>query len=246
MDPDVPEGLAELLTRCLAVNPGDRIATASELAHELDVLAPSAAELKIPDSPISAPPARAFPWSHAPVAETVDLRTIEPQPVSPLPKTADGGGQQATVKGLRCARQHFNRPTASYCSSCGLSMLQQTHILVEGPRPPLGVVVLDDGSAVSLDGDYLLGREPARDSRVTSGAMRALAVPGTSVSAVHAAFRLDGWRVLVSDLNSTNGTFVATPQDDSWTRLGSEPVELQPGSRIAVGGTTMVFESTSR
>ncbi|GAC1599306.1 MAG: hypothetical protein NVS3B21_25710 [Acidimicrobiales bacterium] len=247
VDPNLPEGLSALLARCLAIHPGDRPATALEMAQQLDGLASSVAELEVPDSASSPMPAVAAPVAvRAGVAATVDLRKGNPQAASPLPTTADSSPRSTTVKGLRCARRHFNRPTASYCSSCGLSMLQQTHILVEGPRPPLGILVLDDGSAVSLDADYLIGREPGGDSRVARGDLRPLTLRGTSVSGVHAEVRLDGWRVLVNDLGSTNGTFVAAPGAQGWTRLGSEPVELEPGFRIAAGGTTMVFESTTR
>ena len=37
------------------------------------------------------------------------------------------------------------------------------------PRPPLGVLVFDDGTRVTLDGDYVLGREPVLDFDVMAG-----------------------------------------------------------------------------
>ena len=61
------------------------------------------------------------------------------------------------VHGVICARGHFNDPTSPFCASCGISMVQQTHNLVEGPRPPLGVLVLDDGSTYVVDRDIVVG-----------------------------------------------------------------------------------------
>lgn len=245
--PGLPEGLNTLLERCLAVHPGDRPRTALEVAEHLDGLAPSVAGLVLPD-PAMPPVGRQGTVRPVPgaITQTVDLTGGDPAAAKPLPTFGEAVVDLPMVKGLRCARQHFNRPTASYCSSCGLSMLQQTHVLVDGPRPPLGILVLDDGTAVSLDADYLIGREPARDSRVGSGAVRPLILRGTSVSGVHAEVRLDGWRVTVRDLGSTNGTFVAAPGAPEWTRLGADAVELEPGWRVATGETTMAYESTTR
>ena len=39
-----------------------------------------------------------------------------------------------------------------------------------------------------------------------------------AISRVHARIRLDGWNVTVADAGSANGTFVAQPGDQSWTR----------------------------
>ena len=57
-------------------------------------------------------------------------------------------------------RGHFNRLDAYYCEICGLGMVQQTRVVVTGPRPSLGVLVLDDGTSYALDTDYLVGRSP--------------------------------------------------------------------------------------
>ena len=53
-------------------------------------------------------------------------------------------------------------------------MVQRTFNLVSGRRPPLGVVVFDDGATFNLDGGYVLGREPGHDEAVRSGRLRPL------------------------------------------------------------------------
>ena len=74
-----------------------------------------------------------------------------------------------TVRGVNCARGHFNNPRALYCGNCGLAMVQNSVVIVDGPRPSLGVLLRDDGSAYSLDGDYVLGRQPELAEDVAAG-----------------------------------------------------------------------------
>lgn len=150
------------------------------------------------------------------------------------------------VQGIMCARRHFNDPTSVYCALCGISMVQQTHNLVEGPRPPLGVLVLDDGSVFALSGDYVLGREPEQAPEVVSGEASALSLddPDVTMSRVHAKVQLVDWSVQLVDAHSANGTFTAAPGELEWSRLpvGSRVV-LSPGTKISLGGRTLVFDS---
>ena len=77
-----------------------------------------------------------------------------------------GGPPREEVRGVYCKNRHFNDPRQLFCAVCGINMVQQTPVLVNGVRPPLGVVVLDDGSVFQLDTPYLLGRDPSADERV--------------------------------------------------------------------------------
>jgi hypothetical protein len=151
------------------------------------------------------------------------------------------------VEGIRCSRGHFNDPRSRFCSSCGISMVQQTHDLVSGRRPSLGVLVLDDGSAYSLTNDYILGREPANAPEVLGGAALPLTLidPDLTMSRIHARITMTGWDVRVADAGSANGTFVAAPGND-WTRLNpEEPVTIVPATRVRVGERTLVFDSSN-
>ena len=117
------------------------------------------------------------------------------------------------IQGVYCKNGHFDDPEALFCAICGISMNQQTLVPRPGERPPLGVLLLDDGSVFQLDSDYVVGREPSLDGSVAAGKARPLRVADDSgiVSRVHARVHLDGWRVLVTDLGSANGTRVLLP-----------------------------------
>ena len=90
-----------------------------------------------------------------------------------------------------------------------------------GPRPPLGVLVLDDGSVFSLDIDYIIGRDPSQDPDVSAGSARPLRFddPEGVLSRAHARVVLDDWTVQLVDLGSANGTGVWGPGDTGWQQI---------------------------
>jgi len=115
-----------------------------------------------------------------------------------------------------------------------------------GPRPPLGLLLFDDGASYVLDTDYVIGRAPAGDPLVVAGRARPLVLDDVerTVSRVHAEVRLEGWQVLLSDRGSTNGTFWWDGAAGRWVRLvPSEARRLQPGDRAAIGRRVLSLET---
>ncbi|OWY62381.1 hypothetical protein B7486_58750, partial [cyanobacterium TDX16] len=150
------------------------------------------------------------------------------------------------VLGTVCKNGHFNDPDVLYCATCGISMAQQTQNLVEGPRPALGVLVLDDGATFLVDSDYVIGRDPHHAPEVGAGQARPLVLTDTqrTLSRVHAKVVLDGWQVMVVDAGSANGTYVAEGDAQQWTPVGAHaPVPIRPGTHLLVGHRTFVFET---
>lgn len=156
------------------------------------------------------------------------------------------GPAHVLVKGFRCSRNHHNDPRVSFCSVCGIRMDQRTGVLVDGRRPPLGLLVLDIGSTFVLDDNYLLGRNPEVDEAVISSRLRPIRLDDDSgtLSRVHAEIRLEGWDVLLADRGSANGTFLAGAGQSGWTRLAPRrPVVLTPGTHVRIGRRVFTFES---
>jgi FHA domain len=115
-------------------------------------------------------------------------------------------------------------------------------------RPPVGMLVFDDGSTYTVDAEYLMGRMPEADPRVASGSLRSLALEDTSgaVSRVHAQIVVNGWDALLVDVGSRNGTFVSPPGEQGWTQLpAGETHRLVPGTRVRIGGRSFQFEAPS-
>jgi len=146
------------------------------------------------------------------------------------------------VEGVLCAGEHFNDPEARACRQCGMSLDQQPRTVLRRQRPPLGVLVFDDGTRITLDGDYVLGREPVLDFDVMAGRARPLRIsdPEGTVSRLHLRVSLVGWQVEVSDLGSANGSVLRAPGEER-TLTPFEPIVLEPGTRIGIGHRSMQY-----
>jgi hypothetical protein len=151
-----------------------------------------------------------------------------------------------TVQGILCAREHFNDPKARFCAQCGISMVHQTHNYVAGPRPTLGVLVLDDGTTFAVDYDYVIGREPEHSELVQAGKARPLVLEDSSLrlSRRHAHISLRGWEVFVEDAHSANGTRIKFPNSAEWIMLKpGEPTPITPGTWIGLSDREFLFQS---
>ncbi|RMI42329.1 FHA domain-containing protein, partial [Actinomadura harenae] len=178
---------------------------------------------------------------------------------SPEPRAGSGAGpgsgspggrsrpETPHILGVNCKNHHFNDPRARYCAVCGISMMQATLAPFKGPRPPLGVLLVDDGQTVPLTADLLIGREPRHAPEVA--AKRAVPMrlndDDGSISRRHTLIRLDGWKVLLVDLGSVNGTAVKPPGAPDFERIAPDtPVPLAPGTVARIGvSRTFRFES---
>ena len=162
-----------------------------------------------------------------------------------MPPLAPEGAEPAMVEGVLCARNHFNDPDVAYCRQCGISMIQQTRTTQLGQRPPLGVLLLDDGTGFTLDRDYVLGREPVLDGDVAAGRARPLRItdPDGTVGRVHLRVSLVGWQVEVKDLGSVNGSVIHLPAGGEGKLNPYDPVLVEPGTRIGVGQRSIQYLS---
>lgn len=111
-------------------------------------------------------------------------------------------------------------PDAPFCGNCGTEL---------APAPaeggPVGELVGPDGIHQALSGVVTIGRDE----------QNSLMIPDPAVSRAHCRLETRGGTVLLSDLNSTNGTWV------NGRRVQHE--ELTDGDRLLVGRTELVFRS---
>jgi hypothetical protein len=249
----------------------DRVSSSVPQRRQRTEVAPAGGTAVTQTPPSAAAPARAsHPASSAAQPEAEHEEAAAPEPAAfesillvdggppseetraalPMstPDHADevSGSEAPQVGGILCAKGHFNDPAALYCRIDGLSLAQRTHSYVSLPRPPLGVLVFDDGSSYSVDGDYVLGREPELDENVRAGRVRPLVVKDEedAVSRVHAEIRIEGWSVQILDRGSANGTYVTPPGANVSTPLVPQQLaHLAPGTHVHIGGRTFVFDS---
>lgn len=97
---------------------------------------------------------------------------------------------------------------------------------------------------VPLDQPVVLGRSP-RSGRHPGARVVAVPSPRKEVSSTHVELRLDGDRLRVRDLGSTNGTIVRDASGDVALLRGESDAHVSPGAVLDLGdGVTVAFEST--
>lgn len=178
-----------------------------------------------------------------------DLPVLPPLPVAEEVRPATdaaslAGAATEVVVGIRCSRGHLNGPETWLCAVCGIRIDPPTCTLVEGERPPMGWLLLDNGYTYQLHENIVLGREPEPDA----GAERPVRVTDDTglMSRCHAAIRLDGWTVTVVDLGSSNGTHVSGPDTHGreMRLVPHQPHRMLSGSRVRMGGRSFIYETT--
>jgi hypothetical protein len=155
-------------------------------------------------------------------------------------------GQGANmVQAVRCQHGHLSPPMAVSCRVCGFPLMGQAPVTV--PRPTLGVLRLSTGDVVPLDRTVIMGRNPRADesSEGERPHVVRLPSPGHDISRTHVEIRLDGWHVLLTDLNSVNGTVVTPPWQEPQRVRPNEAVPIEPGTVVSLADeVTFRYEVT--
>ncbi|UFS98134.1 FHA domain-containing protein [Nocardia huaxiensis] len=241
-------------TRTPAVTAIPAARSAPETPHSTAPSASAPPNTPAPDAQ-SAPGSPNRPNRGAPAAERTGASTPAqfvpqqrggdpmPRPPTATPETA--ARPAVTVRGFLCARGHLNDPRVHTCTGCGIPVDHSNTAARSGIRPPLGRLLLDDGTAYPLDADLVIGREPHRSEQVRRGATAVrIDDASTGMSRVHTEIRLVDWDVTVLDRGSANGTHLRPPGHADWTRaVPGHPATLAPGTQILVGGRIFTFEA---
>jgi hypothetical protein len=148
--------------------------------------------------------------------------------------------------GVWCDAGHVTSPDRDECRVCGLAVPSQAPILVA--RPPLGVLIFDNGDRVEVDRPVILGRDPkaVASPDPETPVLHHVTSPTGQVSRTHAEIRADGWDVVLTDLDAMNGTAITLPGETPTAIEPGVPTVITPGARVDLGGETgFVFEVES-
>lgn len=178
-----------------------------------------------PPEPVTLPPDGEFIASLSwlspdtpPVTARIEDTAMRPRRTTPAQDGPD-------VLAIRCPAGHLNSPDASGCRVCAAALLSQEPVRVQ--RPCLGRLVVSNGATVDLDRSVLLGRLPTVPDGVNGDRPHSLSLGAEyGLSRDHAEVRVDGWRVLVVDLGSTNGTLLIS---------GRRRLQLEPHVPVEIG-----------
>lgn len=112
----------------------------------------------------------------------------------------------------------------------------ETRIIAPGLHSaPSWRLTLPDGSSVAVGGALFLGRNPTRAAADAAGDLLALNDETKSVSKTHAMIHIDSSALWVTDLDSTNGVYVAYADGSGEQAEPGEPLEVPPGSDLVLG-----------
>ena len=211
----------------------------------------AAATAPPPPPPLARPPAAAVEEVlDEPMVEADDWDDDEEisstvyRPANHDQSTTTGTGMP-TIAAVKCLAGHLNPPQAKRCRVCpqAVPVQQETHV----PRPVLGVLRLSTGEDITLDRDVLLGRQPKPPSQnADKQHVLRLPSPGKDISRNHLQIRLLGWRVVATDLGSTNGTTIRPPDGGPAEALppGGTRV-IEPGTEVTLAGVvSFIYEAT--
>lgn len=142
-----------------------------------------------------------------------------------------------TVLARFCDRGHPNPPERDTCFVCGAMVSGEARM---AERPQLGYLRVGGGERVPLKGPIIAGRNPKSMALKLTETPRLMALPHAHVSATHLAFLLEGWRVMVRDLNSRNGTYLRR-HDAPPVRLPDIAIPLMPRDLIDLGKGLFIY-----
>lgn len=190
------------------------------------LFAPSEVELP---QPVTTPPMSSDQLEGDTIAEEGLVEFVMPGPAKA--RAAHSTTPAPNVLARFCDRGHANPPERGNCFVCGALVSGDAR---QTTRPQLGWVRVEGIETLPLAGPVIVGRNPSSAVLRLAQAPRLLALPFDHVSSNHLAFLLEGWRVLVRDLRSSNGSYLRR-NDRPPMRLPENPYPLSPGDRIDLG-----------
>lgn len=212
--------------------------------------APALAPAPAPVAPTAAPTTPATttgaipPPPPPPTSAVVHVPPVLPQAQQVAVTVApfrDPAPQGTTILARSCFFGHPNPPSRLACAQCG-GGLSPTAQLVE--RPSLGQLEISTGESVDLSVPIVVGRFPQAQATASPVAQRLVTVPSPSqdISRSHVEIRLDGWHVLLVDLDTVNGTMLLRAGQPLRRLHPSEPTLVADGDVVDLGdGVTLTF-----
>lgn len=180
-----------------------------------------------------------------PAAVTSDLASEGDQEAAAVGPTSrpspDESTQDSAILALLCQHGHANPPSSTRCRICGSPLASQAPQFVSGPV--LAVLRASDGSTAEVDRPVLIGRAPSGDrSGIRPPRLLTVQSPNHDISRTHVEVAPEDWQIVVTDLNSTNGTVLVRPGAvDRQQLTPGEPVPVQLGSVVELGDGVSVL-----
>jgi FHA domain len=164
---------------------------------------------------------------------------VPPPPA--LSSEPQSGAPESAILAVLCPNGHASPPNSTSCRVCGSPVGTHGPQLV-GP-PVLAVLRASNGSSAEVDRPVLIGRAPSGDrSRSRTPRLMTVPSPNHDISRTHLEVVPDDWQIVVTDLNSTNGTILVPPGGGGGQQLApGEPVPVPVGTVMELGDGVSVL-----
>jgi hypothetical protein len=196
-------------------------------------------------------PSRPFPVDPVPMDQAAQEEDAELTVVRASRGAGAGTGGGAAQSGtgrlpaVVCSRAHANPPESERCRVCAEDLSMAERRWVE--RPVIGHLRFDGPPGhVPVTGPMVIGRAPRVDGVSGDAVPTMVTVPSADgdVSRSHLRIAVEGWHVMVIDLDATNGTVVQEPNGESRRLHPGEETMIVPGSRVVLADLVgFVFEA---
>lgn len=222
--------IEQVILKAMQIKPNDRYQSAKEMQQALkDCLV----SLGVPPEPLSVPSAPSVPSSPLPVV--TPLPTPLPKPVSPPPivrpqPTAQPASPAATPTCPACG--HAHRPGARFCGQCGGYLSGQ----LKGMLDIINSGITTQSLPLSKS-PFVIGRESPEEGFMPD--LNLLPYDDRFISRRHAQIMRQGKQFTITDLGSSNSTFVNKKRLIAHT---SQP--MRSGDQIMIGKVHLRFRLT--
>ncbi|MDO5736352.1 MAG: FHA domain-containing protein [Propionibacteriaceae bacterium] len=149
------------------------------------------------------------------------------------PPAAASIEEQSQVLAVPCARGHANPQGSRQCRICSAPVDSSNPRLIN--RPALAGVHSNKGEFANLQVAVLVGRSPDAAKAPRGAHLMRVPSPSSDISRSHLLVAPRDWSVIVTDLNSTNGTTIIPVGEQSFVLANGQSVQVDMGTVLDLG-----------
>lgn len=146
--------------------------------------------------------------------------------------------EQPQVLAVPCARGHANAPGSRLCRICSAPVDSANPRLIS--RPALAGVHSTTGEFADLHVAVLIGRSPDAGKAPRGAHLMRVASPSSDISRSHIIVTPRDWSVIVTDLDSTNGTTIIPVGEQPFVLANGDAVQVDLGTVLDLGDGVLV------
>ncbi len=184
-------------------------------------------------APIPAPLSAPVVVGHISPVGDDDGGTVFSSDLAATHKPEAESDDQLQVLAVPCARGHANPPGSRGCRICSAPVDSSNPRLIN--RPALAGIHSNQGDFADVREAVVVGRSPDASKGPPGAHLMRVPSPSSDISRSHLIVAARDWSVIVTDLDSTNGTTVLPMGEQSFVLANGESVQVDLGTVLDLG-----------